>query len=120
MIPQQALTRLEEDLNSLRLAGNLLIERRKAHMLAEAKLIDSETEARKEYFDSKPCKVSELRDWLKMKTAFEYAAERLLHNEIRTIQIQYDILQESINVLKMSVRIMDTEIKNLNYEPSNN
>lgn len=116
MTPQQATTSLQQQLRQLLKVGGELIEKRKAYMLAEAKYIDAENSARKQYFDSKPCKISELRDWIRLKSAFEYAKERCVHSEVKNIQIRYDMILETINVLKISIKLMQDEMKNLNNQ----
>lgn len=116
MTPQQALTSLQENLTKLQSAGNLFIQKKKAYMMIEAEYIDAETNARELYFKDKPCKISELRDWVKMKSGFEYAAERKAHSELGAIKIQYDIILETINVLKISIKLMQDEMKNLNNQ----
>lgn len=117
MTPQQALEKLNEKTDELEKVGKLLIEKRKAYIVYEAKLIDAEQSARSTYFADKerPCKGFEFTSWLRSETWAEYAAERQLTNEIKVIQQQYDLLIELINTLKMSIRLMGDEMKNLNY-----
>lgn len=114
MTPQQALTSLQSQLKQLLKVGAELVEKRKKYIMIEAEYIDAENAARKEYFDTKPCKISELRDWVKMKSGMEYAQERLSHSEVKNIQMQYDMIVETINVLKISIKLMQDEMKNLN------
>lgn len=112
--PQQLLEALSLNLLDLEAISKLLIEKRKQYILVEARLLDAKTSAREEYFNSKPCRVSEMRDWLKYRCSREILAEASLKSEIKTIQAQHEIILEVHNTLKTRLRVMGDELRNLN------
>lgn len=114
--PAKAIETLKQNYVELMAVGELIESKSNQHTLAEAELIDAENVAREEYFTRKPCKISELRDWLRMKTAFEYARETKLKNELRSLKQKLEILIEVNNNVKASYRIFEMDYKMSNQQ----
>lgn len=116
ILPAQALKSLREGYKQINDLGAILVEKKKAYIVIEARLIDAEHSARQEYFLNKPCKISEMRDWLKMTTWSEFATEAQARSEIKAIETELDIIIECLNAIKAASKISQVEIQNLNYQ----
>lgn len=111
--PNQAIDTLRKNYQEIEELGRIVEEKGKAHALAEALLLDAENEARKEYFETKPCKLSELRDWIKYKTADETRIENTAKHDLRLAKGKLEILIEINNSVKASLRIAEYEYNNI-------
>ena len=113
MNPQKALNLLRQYHTDIQVIGGKLVELRKQYVLVEAGLNGAEGAALTEYFEKKPCRISEQSAWVKHKIWVERCEEAKLKSQIRAMETEWDVLIEALNVLKASIRLTELEIKNL-------
>lgn len=113
--PIRAIQTLKENYLLIESLGNQIEVKANQHALAEATLLDAEGVARAVYFTDKPCKISELPHWLKMKTTLELSNENRLKNELRILKGKLEILCEINNNVKASLKLAELDYRNQKY-----
>lgn len=112
--PIKAKSTLNSNGAAIKLLGDEIEKKHLAYILAKAKLADAEQVARISIFEDKePVKVSEIRDWMKWKTAKELKEHDQLEQELRLLKQKLEILIEVNNATKAAYKISELEAKNM-------
>jgi len=117
--PRELLNIINNTTNRLVSLGAKIKRKRLDVILYQSKLCDVENEARNDLFTGKEeIQASRIRDYIKWRTGKEYKENEIAKLELRQLIDEREMLIEIINTAKSSLRILEMEIKGLNYLPS--
>jgi hypothetical protein len=116
--PQQILEVITRNTEDLVMLGNEITVARTNLMQKEAALFDAEYEARSDIFLKKEeVQASKIRDYIKWRAAKEQKEYSEANNILRSLMEKKSIKTELINTAKCRLRVLEMEIKGLNYYP---
>lgn len=111
----RALKSLRKYLVDLQTLGEEIEGARIDYIKKKAALMDREQEARRMIFEEEvQVQATKQRDWIKYRTYLEDRDLEIAKEEVKRLEDKKEIIIESINALKMSFRITEMEVKNLN------
>jgi len=116
MTPQQILEVITRNTNELVTLGKEITNARIDLMQKEAALYDAEYEARNDIFTGKEeVQASKIRDFIKWRSGIEQRILSQATHTLRNLMEQKAIKIEIINTSKVKLRVLEMEIKGLNY-----